>query len=109
MEKLVDMKRTAADKKAESEAWKSEPMSGEDYPYGLSIHLDQSAMEKLGLSSTDLDAGQAIMLCAECVVTSDNITTINGKTRRSMTLQLQKVALSQEKATDIVGALYGKD
>lgn len=106
MDKLVDMKRTAADKKAEQDRW-AEPYSGDDYGYGLSITLDDAAVKKLGVG--DLDAGQKVTLCAECEITADRVETLNGKKTRSITLQLHKMALSQGEATDVVGALYGKE
>lgn len=110
MDKLVDMKRTAAEKKAEREQWdKPATDNMDDYPYGLTVRLDHAAMEKLGMVDTDFDAGEAVTLCAECFVSEDSVNTVGGKKRRSMTLQLRKIALSQGEATDVVGALYGKE
>lgn len=106
MANLVDMKRTAADKKAEAEKWEK-PYSGDDYGYGMSISLDNAALEKLGVG--DLDAGETVNLVAECAITADRVETINGKKERSLTIQIHKMALSQGEATDVVGTLYGKD
>lgn len=106
---LVDVKRTKADKEAERESWKGESIEQmDDYPYGLTVHLDNDTMEKLGLTAKDFDAGQPVMLVSEAVVTEDRINTVNGKTRRSMSLQLRKISIDQEgKAEDTATTLYG--
>jgi hypothetical protein len=104
---LVDLKRTAADKKAEEERWKGEAVGdGSDYPYGLSVHLDHQTITKLGLVDADFDAGDDVQMVATCIITNDSVNKVNGKTMRSMTVQIQKMALSQDKATDTVGVLY---
>ena len=110
MAELVDMKRTEADKKAEAERWKGDSTAQmEDYPYGLSIHLDDAAIEKLGLTDADIDAGKPVSLAAECVITSESINTVGGTRRRSMTLQLQKIGLTQEQERkSALTVLYGE-
>ena len=105
MTKLVDMKRTKADKEAEKERW-SEPYAGDDYGYGLSITLDDSMVKKLGVG--DLDAGQKVTICGECEITADRVETISGKKTRSITLQIQKLGLEQGEASDVVKTLYGE-
>lgn len=107
MSLLVDMKRTPADKKAERDKWENPTTGTDDYGYGLTISLDNTALEKLGVSVPA--AGEAVNMVAECVVTEDRITTVNGKVERSLSLQLRKLHLSQGEATDIVGTLYGKE
>lgn len=109
--KLTDVKRTKADKKAEQERWKDggavENM--DDYPYGLTLHLDDEVLEKLGLTDADFDTGQPVMLTSEAIITEDRINTVNGKTRRSMSIQLRKIAISQEEDKDsITTNLYGE-
>jgi len=107
---LVDVKRTKADKEAERKRWEGESAVAEmdDYPYGLTLHLDDQTMEKLGLSGTDFDTGEPVKLVAEAVITEDRINTINGKTRRSMSIQLRKMALTQDgEKEDVATTLYG--
>jgi len=108
---LIDVKRTKADKKAEQDRWKDggtvENM--DDYPYGLTIHLDDDVLEKLGLTNADFDTGQPVMLTSEAIITEDRINTVNGKTRRSMSIQLRKIAISQEQdKDDMATTLYGE-
>lgn len=45
--KLVDLKRTKAEKKERQEAIKAMP-AGEDYSYGTRMHLGEDELEKLG-------------------------------------------------------------
>lgn len=107
---LVDVKRTKADKEAERKRWEGESVVGEmdDYPYGLTIHLDDQTMEKLGLTGADFDTGEPVAIVAEGVITEDRINTVNGKTRRSMSIQLRKMAVSQEgEREDVATTLYG--
>lgn len=104
---LTDMKLTKEDKKAREKEWASSVETQEDYSYGLTIHLDDEAIEKLGLTKADLDAGQPVTLAAEAVISSDNISTINGKTRRSLTLQIQKLGIAQGSAASLTDTLYG--
>lgn len=62
---LVDIKRTKADKKAEKKRW-DEPYEGDDYPYGLQLHLDDETIKKMGLG--DFDADQVVRLEAQAFV-----------------------------------------
>lgn len=107
---LIDVKRTKADKKAESDRWKGDAVEEmDDYPYGLTVNLDDDTMSKLGLTDKDFDTGEPVMLMAEAVITEDRINTINGKTRRSMAIQLRKIAISQgEGKADVSTTLYGE-
>lgn len=59
--KLVPMKRTAAEKKAQKERY-SKPIGpgGDDYSYGLCISLDKEALAKLGLKPGSFDIGDAV-------------------------------------------------
>lgn len=106
---LVDMKRTEADKQAERAQWdKPSTENMEDYPYGLSLHLDDKAIEKLGLTDADIDAGKPVKLAAVGVITSESINTYNGTKRRSMSIQLQQIALEQESDRESpMDVLYG--
>jgi hypothetical protein len=103
--KLVDVKRTKADKKEEQESYEVAD-SSEDYPWGLSIRLDNSTIQKLGLG--DLDADETVRVYAEAFVSEDSANKKNGKTVRSMTLQITRLAVAQsEKDEDKADALYG--
>jgi len=99
MTKLVDLARTKAEKKAESDRWNSIETASEDrpdYPYGLTLSLDYETVKKMGLSERDFDAGQPVTITAEAMITEDRIEIINGEKRHSISLQVQKMALGQE-------------
>lgn len=105
---LIDIKRTEADRKAERARWESVPAEQDDYPYGLTLHLDNETLEKMGLTEADFDAGQPVTVQIEGYISEDSIRSVNGEPRRSMTIQTRKIAVNQEKeASDIGTALYG--
>ena len=105
MDKLVDVKRTKEDKKEEQERWKDVENS-DDYPWGLSIRLDNSTIQKLGLG--DLDAEQPVKIVAEGFVSEDSVNKRNGKTVRTLAIQIQKLAIAQEEeGPDASETLYG--
>lgn len=108
---LVDLKRTAADKKAEAELYDSKPAVStmDDYPYGLCLHLDAATLEKLGITETDFDAGNSVGIVAEAMITEDAARQVNGKVKRSISLQITKLSLSQAaEKVDLADTLYGK-
>ena len=105
------MKRTDADKAKERALYDSKPGLGEmdDYPYGLCVHLDHDAIEKLGLTDVDMDAADPVMIVAEGIITEDSIRLAGGKKRRSINIQIRKLSLTQEKPQDSAEqVLYGK-
>lgn len=104
---LIDLKRTEADKKAEAKRWESID-ERDDYPYGLSIHISEEVAEKLGLSDKDFDAGNPVKIVAEGFISEDRVTQSNGSKRRSLSIQMTKMAVDQEgESTSISGAMYG--
>lgn len=104
---LVDVRRTPEDKKAEKDRWDS-PEGQDDYPYGLSIHINDETMAKLGLTDKDFDAGQPVMIHAEGFISEDSVRTVNGEKKRSMSIQFRKLAVEQgEAGPDVATALYG--
>ena len=103
--KLVDVKRTSADKKADKERW-TEPGNAEDYPYGLEIRLDDATIKKRGLGG--VGAEQPVRIQAEAFVSEDSANKRNGKTTRNVTLQITKLAVSHgETNEDKANAMYG--
>lgn len=109
--KLVDMKRTEADKKAERAMYEDSPyISGEDYAYGLTIRLDNAQLDKLKLGDMDVGPDNKVRVVALGVITEESSNTYNGKTRRSMSIQLQQIAIEPEgEAEDPAKVLYNAD
>lgn len=100
--KLVDMKRTAADKKAEREKYdKPCSIGGDDYPYGLSLTLDAEMLKKLGISDLP-KVGTVYTLQASATVTtveSREGTDSSVRHRKSMTLQMRRIGLQKGAAS----------
>lgn len=105
--KLVDVKRTKKDKEDEQKRW-DEPMLTEDYSYGLRLDLDDVTIQKLGLG--DLDADETVRIHAEAFVSEDNVRKRNGKTVRSVGLQITKLAVLQSEGDEETAeAMYGEN
>lgn len=93
--KLVDMKLDPKERKKEAELTYQPPA----YPYGLSISLDDEALEKLGMKDLP-DADDTMTLTARVCVT--NVASTDGENgkRRSVSLQIEALALSDVEDSD---------
>jgi len=76
------------------------------YPYGLSLHLEEDSMEKLGLD--DLPAvGTVLLLKARVKVESVSVREHSGSDKtRNMGLQITAKDLGEDKGED--GGIFGK-
>lgn len=95
---LTDMKRTKADRKAQKEKYDTvSPGGGDDYPYGLSMHLGHEELTKLGLDKLPR-VGDKLHLRAHAHVTSVSENHRDGgKSERRIELQLRKMEVAAEK------------
>lgn len=103
--KLVNMKVSKAEREARYSE-KSVAADAPSYPYGLSINLDDEALEKLGLE--ELPAVDAkVMIVAKATVTnvSSNAST-GGEKRRSIALQITDLCLESGSSKDAATELY---
>jgi len=93
MAKLVDLKRSKAERKKDAEPL-SAAAEGNDYPYGLTVDLDHDSMKKLGMHTLP-KAGSKLHIHAEAHVKSvrDN-QRAGGKRERGMSLELRKMAIA---------------
>jgi hypothetical protein len=82
---------------------------GPKYPWGLSLHLDEGSMEKLGLDIAKFKIGQKVPLSVIATVTSLSMNETEHGKYQCMDLmcgQLEvKAAKSNDEAAD---ELYGK-
>ncbi|MEJ5360145.1 MAG: capsid staple protein [Desulfobacterales bacterium] len=64
------------------------------YPWGLTLHLENEAVDLLGISPSDYDAGDEVMLAARAKVTSTSVgeTEAGGK-NKSIGLQITHLSL----------------
>lgn len=106
MPDLVSMKLTESDRKArEKEMLSSPSYEGEQYPWGLSLNLDNDTMKRLALKG--LTAGQELMLTAKVKVTSSTVSSYDdGKENASASLQITDMALDLPSAKP---TLYGDE
>lgn len=106
---MVDLKRTAAEKKAEKAEWDAMPMGGEgdDYPYGLRICLDSDTLEKLKL--TPLAVGGRVNFSGFGTVVSARMSESASGKECSMDIQITDLDLSPMDEKSAASALYGDD
>lgn len=103
---LISMARTPEDKK-EHEA-EMESYSEEDFPWGLSIHLGERELDKLGMNDGSLDSEMMVNVTAVAMVKSAEARSEGGKVRRSVTLQIQQLGLEvADKKPARAATLYG--
>jgi hypothetical protein len=70
--------------------------SDEDFPYGLRISLNESSLQKLGLSIKDFEIEGEIMIKAECNVTEVRSSKGNDYSSENVELQITKLAVSED-------------
>lgn len=89
--KLVDMKRTKAERKAEHEKY-DKPMGGDDYGYGLRVRLDHHHLKKLGITNLP-KAGDKVHIHAKAHVSSVGHNSREGHDDRHVELELRHMAM----------------
>lgn len=107
--KLVNMK---LDPKARENKPESAAVEPPAYPWGLSVHLDDDVLEKLGITKLP-DVDDKLMLVARVNVTSVSSNSYAGDTKkhRSVALQIVDLAIGPNETSDKPAAqdvLYGK-
>jgi hypothetical protein len=106
--KLVDMKLDPKEQKKEADLAYDPPA----YPWGLSISLDDEALEKLGMTELP-DVGDTMTLTARVCCTSVSASANENGQRRSVSFQIEALALSDavesdDEKKDPTDALYTK-
>jgi hypothetical protein len=106
---VVDLKRTAADKKAEEKKYSEAPIGGggDDYPYGLRICLDAATLKKLSLKP--LKVGGRVSLSGFADVVACSMSDSQYGESCSMDLQITDLELSPQDAKSAASAFYGDD
>lgn len=104
---LVNMARTKQEAKAEQDSWK-EVENQPKYPYGLSLHLDDETIKKLGIAIPE--GGATLRLDALAKVTSvSSHEEVDGDKRCNLQLQITDMAIVPENAdtkSDMAKKLY---
>ncbi|GAA0567472.1 capsid staple protein [Halomonas salifodinae] len=79
----------------------------DEYPWGLRIHLEDDQLAKLGIDMMP-DPGAKRMMMAKVEIVSTDIHNRDGEKRRSMSLQITDMKLSDEDVRDgAAETLYG--
>lgn len=76
------------------------------YPYGLTLHLEDEVLEKLGMSTLP-DVGKKMTLVAKVEVTTVNQHQSQEGKDQSVSLQITDMELKEE-GLDAATVLYGK-
>ena len=104
--KLVSMKIDRAAREAKYSE-KSVAADAPAYPWGLSLTLDEEALDKLGIELPEVDEKVAVIAKATVTNVSSN-SSAGGEKRRSVSLQITELCIepgaSTKKAEE---ALYG--
>jgi hypothetical protein len=100
--KLVDMKNTKAEAKAEISPTYTAP----EYPWGLQVNLNTQSLDKLGLEKLPA-VGKTFVLTALVTVTSVSERENKKEANRSMELQITDLSLDAPSSKgDAAKALY---
>lgn len=104
---MINMKLTGEEKETQKETVLGKTP---EYPYGLSISLDEYCLEKLGIKEMP-EVGKAMTLQAKVEVTSiSEHQNQNEKSNRSLSLQITDMSLEgTEEKKDTEETLYGKN
>lgn len=86
--KLVDLKRSKAEKKDRANAIKSMPYEGEDYSYGTRLTLGEHELDKLGHDKNPDVGTEHHFLVKGRITHSSHDQDEQGDPRRSVTVQL---------------------
>lgn len=98
--KLVDLKRSKAEKKERQEAIKSMPMEGEDYSYGTRLHLGEHELDKLGHDANPEVGTEHHFFVKGRVTQSSHDQDEGGDPRRSITVQVTHMSPMTKAAKD---------
>lgn len=99
MDKIVDMARTAAEKKAAEERYKVGPSEGEEYPYGLTLNLGTDELKKLGFDDLPPVGAECYFYIA-CKVTRVQASADEGSETKGVELQITKMGLEEPPAEE---------
>lgn len=90
--KLVSMKTTPKEAKEEAAEAIGSASTQPEYPYGLSISLDDAALKKLGIASAPA-LGAKMMLTAQVEVCAASSYATQKDSETNVTLQITDMAL----------------
>jgi len=95
--KLTSMELSKKEKKEQNVPSVANSSSGPDYPYGLTIELEDNALEKLGIKKLPATGG-TVTIEAKATVRSTSVRAEDGKERRSMSLQITDLSIEDDES-----------
>jgi len=104
---LTDLKMS----KEERDEQSPQPMEtskGPQYPYGLSINLDDGTLEKLGVDELPKVGEYITIVALACVKSTSERSDDGGESERSVSLQIEKMRLGGDDDGDDDDVLKGK-
>lgn len=103
--KMTSMKMSKKEAKAENSGEMDQP----EYPYGLSLHLDDEALSKLGMKTLPtIDTTMSLNAKVKVTEVTEHSQSGEKKMRRSVSLQITDMELYPEgKEKSKEEALYG--
>lgn len=105
-DKLISMKLTKAEAKQENEVTDDRP----EFPFGLSLRLDNEALGKLGMKTLP-EVGSVLNLMAKVEVTevSEHSRSEDKEPVKGLSLQITDMGLhSESKSKDAAEELFGE-
>lgn len=97
---MIDLKLSAEDVQKMEQPISSNPGDGPKYPYGLCLYLDNTTLEKLGMSSLPA-VGEEVTISAKAVVKSVSLREQqDGDKDRSVDLQITAMTVGKPTSND---------
>lgn len=94
---IVPMERTAAERQASQKAMEASAKNAPEYPYGLSLHLGDEELSKLGISGVPKVGDEYHVLAVAKVHSATHSEREgNGGAHRSVELQLTHMGVMHE-------------
>jgi len=92
--KFVDLKMTSPETKSLEVA---EETTGEHYPYGMCLYLDDLTLEKMGMKASDFTVGEELAIMGMGKVTGVSMREREGgESYSTVDIQITEVALAEE-------------
>lgn len=98
--KLVDLKYTKAEVKAEAAEYSSPKDGGPEYPWGLEIRLEDEELSKLGITGLPDVGGEYHLSVVAKVKSASQTSMANGKTDRCVCLQITMIGIDLAESAD---------
>lgn len=98
-DKLVDMKYTKAEAKAEAQEY-SNPSTGPEYPWGLQIRLEDEELSKLGIKALPEIGAEFHFTVVATVQSASQTQMASGKTDRCVSLQITMLGVDLKESAE---------